>query len=129
MKECLILSFILIVMIFYLIYLTYQYDFDCNKSNIENNINSNIEKWEDIQLNPSFPVSSSCKNSGIDMDKASRTCFSNGYKLEDDKYQCSCQCTRKCKNPLPLKTETPQETPLGVGYRINHYPWFIPFTK
>ena len=125
MKECLILSFILIVMIFYLIYLTYQYDFDCNK----NNIKSNIEKWEDIQLNPAFPVSSSCKNSGIDMDKASRTCFSNGYKLEDDKYQCSCQCTRKCKNPLPATTKTPQSTTVGVGYRINHYPWFIPFTK
>ncbi len=112
-------------MIFYLIYLTYKYDFDCNK----NNINSNIEKWEDIQLNPAFPVSSSCKNSGIDVDKASRTCFSNGYKLEDDKYQCSCQCTRKCKNPLPATTKTPQSTPVGVGYRINHYPWFIPFTK
>ncbi len=119
MKECLILSLILMIMIFYLIYLTYQYD--CNKNN--------IEKWEDIQLNPAFPVSSSCKNSGIDIDKASRTCFSNGYKLEDDKYQCSCQCTRKCKNPLPATTETPQSTSGGVGYRINYYPWFISFTK
>lgn len=119
MKECLILSLILIVMIFYLIYLTYQYDCNCNKSNIEN--------WEDIQLNPAFPVSSSCKNSGIDVDKASRTCFSNGYKLEDDKYQCLCQCSRKCKNPsTPSPSETPQSTPVGVGYRINYYPWFIP---
>ena len=119
MKECLILSLILIIMIFYLIYLTYH----CNQ-----NQNHKLEKWEDIKLNSAYPMMTSCDNSNIDINdkKTTKTCFSNGYKLEDDKYQCLCQCSKKC--PKPTKsTETDEQTKSGFGFRINSYPWFVKY--
>ena len=124
MKECLILSLILIIMIFYLIYLTYQSD--CNQN--QNNQKGNLEKWEDIKLNSAYPMTTSCDNSNIDINdkKTTKTCFSNGYKLEDDKYQCLCQCSKKC--PTSTKsTKTPEPQNLGLGYRINSYPWFVKY--
>ena len=123
MKECLILSLILIIMIFYLIYLTYHCD--CNQNQ---NQNHQLEKWEDIKLNSAYPMTTNCNNSNIDINdkKTTKTCFSNGYKLEDNKYQCLCQCSKKC--PKPTKsTETDQLTKSGFGYRINSYPWFVKY--
>jgi len=121
MKECLILSLILIIMIFYLIYLTYQSD--CNQ-----NENGNLEKWEDIKLNSSYPMTTSCNNSNIDINdkKTTKMCFSNGYKLEDDKYQCLCQCSKKCPTPTQSNKINEQKN-LGFGYRINSYPWFVKY--
>ncbi len=113
-------------MIFYLIYLTYQCE--CNQNQ---NQKINLEKWEDIKLNSAYPMMTSCNDSNIDVNdkKTTKTCFSNGYKLEDDKYQCLCQCSKKC--PTPTQTTQPTKTieqkRFGIGYKINSYPWFVKY--
>ena len=52
--------------------------------------------------------------------------LADGFKMEDAKNQCVCQCVKKEK-VNPNATSSPQLTGLGLGYKINQYPWFIPF--
>ena len=62
------------------------------------------------------------------MDKAKRTEFSNGFKLEDEKTQCLCECkTKKKCNTLSTPTPISTNNESAMGYRINYYPWFIPY--
>ena len=51
-----------------------------------------------------------------------------GCKLEDDKQECIFQCKTKptCKT---TPTSTPIKYPHGIGYRINYYPWFVPYSS
>jgi hypothetical protein len=58
------------------------------------------------------------KFSGLNITK-----LSNGFHLEDGNTKCVCQCSRKCKSPTSTSAPTVN---LGIGTKINYYPWFVP---
>lgn len=117
MNICTILGILLLCLIGYIVYIN----------------NNKKENWADIELDSYSPKYDSLYYSGLDMDKAKRTEFSNGFKLEDEKTQCLCECKTKqncksnSKNTSP--TEIPTEDKSAMGYRINYYPWFIPYNN
>ena len=121
MKICTILGILLLFLICYIVYV--------NNNNNNNNVLPNYKKenWADVELDSYSPKYDSLYYSGLDMDKARKTDFSNGFKLEDDKTQCLCECKTK-KNCNGNRGSTPTTTPdhSSMGYRINYYPWFIP---
>lgn len=121
MNICTILGILLLCLICYIVYV----------NNINNNgilPNYKKENWVDVELDSYSPKYDSLYYSGLDMDKAKKTDFSNGFKLEDEKTQCLCECkTKKNCNASSSPTPTPQEDHSTMGYRINYYPWFIPY--
>ncbi len=125
MKDCTIIGILLIILIGYIVYK--------NDPNMGNKVNK--EKWGDVKLDSYSPKYDDLYYSGLDYDKTKRTNFENGFKLEDDKTQCLCECKTKraCdSSPTTMPTPTPKTTSESeensvMGYRINYYPWFIPY--
>jgi hypothetical protein len=123
MNGCTILGILLIMLIGYIVY--------------KNDPNSNIirkesrEKLEDVKLDSHSPKYDDLYYSGLDYDKTKRTNFENGFKLEDDKTQCLCECkTKKTCDSSPTSIPTPNSSSESeMGYRINYYPWFIPYER
>jgi hypothetical protein len=110
---CFILSLTIIILIF--IVIKQKQDETKNK-----------EQWLDVNMNSFAPMFDTLKFSGLNITK-----LSNGFHLEDDNTKCVCQCSRKCIKPITSSTST-SSTPspnLGIGTRINYYPWFVPNIK
>jgi hypothetical protein len=117
MNNGYVLGILLIILIILLVYL--------------NTNEKNIEKWDDVRFNSYLPILSNNQRSvlDMDMDKAKRTEFSNGYKIEDDHNECIFQCKKKstCKPTPTTSSQNPKR--MGIGYRINYYPWFVPYSS
>lgn len=105
---CFILSLTIIILIFIV---------------IKQNETKNKEQWLDVNMNSFAPMFDTLKFSGLNITK-----LSNGFNLEDDNTKCVCQCSRKCTKPITSPTSTPSipTSNLGIGARINYYPWFVP---
>jgi hypothetical protein len=113
---CFILSLIIIITIFIVIKQQQQ----------NQQINKIKEQWLDVNMNSFAPMFDTLKFSGLNITK-----LSNGFHLEDDNTKCVCQCSRKCIQPTASPTTTTptssvQPPNLGMGTRINYYPWFLP---
>jgi hypothetical protein len=120
MNICSIIGILLLFLICYIVYV--------NNNSILPKYKK--ENWADIELDSYSPKYDSLYYSGLDMDKAKKTEFSNGFKLEDNNTQCLCECKtkKKCKNEsTPTPTSMIQQDNSAMGYRINYYPWFIPY--
>jgi hypothetical protein len=83
--------------------------------------NLNKEQWLDVNMNSFAPMFDTLKFSGLNVSK-----FANGFHLEDDNTKCVCQCNRKCKPPVSPSTASSSTVNVGIGTRINYYPWFVP---
>lgn len=103
---------------------------------------STIEKWANMNDDE---YSSSCPNDNesnsnlyagcdgfncpLDKRKTKRSFYDDGYKMEDDRYQCLCKCTRKC-NSSPTsspdnKNGKDNKKGLNMGERLPFHPWFV----
>jgi hypothetical protein len=92
-----------------------------------------LEKWSNLESdscsnNDVSPMYAGCDgfNCPLDKRKTKRAFYDDGYKMEDDRYQCLCKCTRKC-SPTPNPTpDEKKETKSRMGERLPFYPWFSP---
>ncbi len=126
MNGCTILGILLIMLIGYIVYKN-----DPNINIISKESKETKEKWGDVKLDSYSPKYDDLYYSGLDYDKTKRTNFENGFKLEDDKTQCLCECKTK-KSCGPSTTTAPTfdgSSESEMGYRINYYPWFIPYER
>ncbi len=103
-----------------------------------------IENWSNMDGSDNSQYSSVCPNDNdssanlyagcdgfncpLDKRKTKRAFYDDGYKMEDDRYQCLCKCTRKC-NPSPAPTSSSDKantTKNRMGKRLPFHPWFVP---
>ena len=127
MNGCTILGILLIMLIGYIVYKN-----DPNSNIIRKESKESKEKWSDVKLDSYSPKYDDLYYSGLDYDKTKRTNFENGFKLEDNKTQCLCECkTKKTCSSSPTSIPTPDSLSekSEMGYRINYYPWFIPYER
>jgi hypothetical protein len=113
---CFILSLTIIIAIFIVIKQQQQ----------NQQVNKIKEQWLDVNMNSFAPMFDTLKFSGLNITK-----LSNGFNLEDNNTKCVCQCNRKCNQPIstPASASSSQTANLGIGSRINYYPWFVPNVK
>lgn len=114
---CFILSLTIIILIFIVIK-------QQQNQNQNQQVNRIKERWLDVNMNSFAPMFDTLKFSGLNITK-----LSNGFHLEDNDTKCVCQCSRKCKPSTTTPTPTSASTStsnLGMGRRINYYPWFLP---
>ena len=118
---CFILSLTIIILIFIVIKQQQQ-----QQQKQKQQVNQIKEQWLDVNMNSFAPMFDTLKFSGLNITK-----LSNGFHLEDDNTKCVCQCSRKCIQPTAspttaTPTSSTQPLNLGMGTRINYYPWFLP---
>jgi hypothetical protein len=104
----------------------------CNKQSV--NPTPSIEKWSNLDEQECHDDSDSVLYGGcdgfncpLDKRKTKRAFYDDGYKMEDDRYQCLCKCTRKC-NPYSDSKENKNnndKNKKGMGKRLAVYPWFV----
>lgn len=117
---CFILSLTIIIAIFIVIKQQQQ------NQQQNQQVNRIKEQWLDVNMNSFAPMFDTLKFSGLNITK-----LSNGFNLEDNDTKCVCQCSRKCNQPTatPVSTSSSSTANLGIGSRINYYPWFVPNVK
>jgi hypothetical protein len=122
-----ILGLVLILVIAIIIFIL-----SCNQSNEIINPTPTIEKWSNMDdtcpNDDNSPLYAGCNgfNCPLDKRKTKRAFYDDGYKLEDDRYQCLCKCTRKC-NPQSGSSnnnKNKNKKKHRIGERLAVYPWF-----
>jgi hypothetical protein len=106
---------------------------DKNASEPTQPIQTTIEKWSNMDDScpneDNSPLYAGCNgfNCPLDKRKTKRAFYDDGYKMEDDRYQCLCKCTRKC-NPSTNSSKNNKEdkTKHHMGKRLPFHPWFAP---